>query len=78
MTNPTNTKGVHDAKLAEYRRKISAVLNWAETKESFDTSFVNSLSETVDRYGELTWNQERALDKIIRSFNIDVDEHADD
>lgn len=56
----------------DYGDRIQAVLDWAEGRPNFDTSFVESLSERYDRFGELTGNQEDALDRIIERFRINV------
>lgn len=52
--------------------KIEAIREWAEFKPWFDLSFVDSLEEAYNDYGELTDAQECALDRIIEGFKIEV------
>ena len=54
--------------------KIKAVLAWAETDspESFDSSFVESLSEQYEERGSISPRQAMALDNIIDKFEIDI------
>jgi hypothetical protein len=56
---------------------IEAILNWAneEGNEDFDTFFVSDLQEKLDEYGELTANQEIALENICNRWNIDISEY---
>ena len=50
--------------------KIEAVQEWAEENTWFNTEFVDSLEEAMQKYGRLTENQESALDRIIDRFDI--------
>jgi len=52
--------------------RIDGVLDWAEEHPTFDTDFVESLKEQYNEKGELTMNQEQALDNIIERFDIGV------
>jgi len=54
---------------------LTAVKNWAETKEEFDDSFINSLIDGYEKYGSLTEKQSEALGNIIEKFRIDISEH---
>lgn len=50
---------------------IDLVLRWAETEPDFDTSFVDSLDEFIERRGMLTEGQRSALDNIIEKWGIE-------
>jgi len=54
----------------ESQDKIDAILDWANENYWFDTGFVDSLSEQLERKGRLTDNQESALDNLIEKFDI--------
>lgn len=54
------------------QEKIDAILDWAENNPSFNTNFVESLSEQLDGGKDLTEIQEAALNKIIKSFRIKI------
>lgn len=51
---------------------IKAVQNWALDNPDFDTSFVDSLAEGLEKFGSLTERQESALSNIISRFEIDI------
>ena len=57
---------------------IQAVNNWAmaDGNEDFDTTFVESLSEGLEKFGHLTERQVSALENIIDQFNIDISTYA--
>jgi hypothetical protein len=50
--------------------RIEVVLEWAEHKPFFDTTFIESLKEYYESHGELTMTQSEALDRIIEEWNI--------
>lgn len=52
--------------------KIDAILDWAEEHPEFDTDFVESLASQLEDKGELSENQEDALDNIIEKWHIPV------
>jgi hypothetical protein len=49
---------------------FSVIYKYAEKNQRFDTSFVQSVEESYDRYGELTISQEEALGNIIKKFRM--------
>lgn len=53
-------------------QKIETVLEWAETKQDFDTSFVKSIENYLEKHERITDRQEEALDNIIRRFKIEL------
>lgn len=50
---------------------VQLVLDWAESHPKFDTSFVESLAESLEEFDELTPNQRAALENIIAKFHIE-------
>ena len=56
---------------------LTAVKNWSEEadNESFDCSFIDSLTESFETYGNLTDRQFEALENIVERFHIDISEH---
>ncbi len=55
--------------------KLTAVCNWADDKQHFDPSFINSLTKNFEQWGSLTERQLEALDNTIDSCHIDISEH---
>ena len=51
--------------------KIQMILDWADTQKSFDTTFVEELSDKLGEWGELTDGQSAALDNIIEKWHIE-------
>ena len=49
---------------------IQQILEWAEEHDSFDTEFVESVSEAYDEYGDLTCAQREGLERIYARFRI--------
>lgn len=58
--------------------KISLIRKYAEDHPSFDTTFVDSLEEFLDKFDELTEAQSGALDNIIYRFRMSEDGDDDD
>lgn len=50
--------------------KIERILEWAEENPKFDTEFVERLQDQLDRAGELSVDQIRALDNILERWRI--------
>lgn len=64
---------LEDEDVAEYRRRCSMILNWAQCNiafENFDTSFVEELLIQLDEQDRITENQKAAVDRIIEAFKI--------
>lgn len=57
---------------------IKAIQNWAmlEGNEDFDTSFVESVAEGMEKFGEPTERQASAIENIITRFEIDIAKHS--
>jgi len=57
---------------------LKAINNWAmeEGNESFDTSFIDSLSEWYEEHQELTTGQENALRNIVNNCGIRISEYV--
>ena len=53
----------------DYEEKIRMILDWAESKPNFDTSFLEDLLEKMEEKG-LTNRQEEAVDRIIKKWRI--------
>ena len=49
---------------------IERVLDWAADHDWFDTSFVESLQEGLEKWGRLTPRQLEALENIIDQLDI--------
>lgn len=56
----------------ECKDKIDRILEWAEAHSQFDTEFVERLDDQLDRTGELSVDQIRALDNIIEKWHISI------
>lgn len=52
--------------------KIYAILDYADSRSSFDTDFIYSIKDYYETHGELSLAQEDALDNIITRFRIEV------
>ena len=53
--------------------KLKMVMEWAddgEAPDTWDNSFIESLSDQYEEKGYLSENQEAALDNIINKFGI--------
>lgn len=61
-----------------YQEKTEALMNWAQedAPETFDSEFIESLYERVEKGQFLTIKQEAAIDHIIEKFGIDVEAWA--
>ena len=57
---------------------INAIFQWSKEDDNseFDTSFIESLSEKLDQFGELTPRQEQALTNIVEKWEIDVEQYS--
>ena len=57
--------------------KINAAIAWADldAPAHFDSSFLESLADKLEKWGSLSPAQESALDNIIASFRIDVSDY---
>ncbi len=62
------------AKLGEYEDKCAAIMSWADERgdDDFDTTFVESIQEQIEKGRDLTQKQMDAIDNIIDQFRIDV------
>jgi len=54
--------------------KVKAVLAWAQEHPSFDTAFMESLSERLLEGRSLTEGQSTSLNNIIKRFKINIQE----
>lgn len=52
--------------------QINAILEWARKNTHFDSNFILSLKDKLEKSGRLTEAQVAALEKIIRRFKINV------
>lgn len=57
--------------------KIELIMEYAEKHPKFETGFVESLENFLDKFGSLTENQSAALDNIIYKFRITEDDDGD-
>lgn len=62
--------GGQDAAADDPQELIGRILEWAESNDSFDTSFVESMQEALDQRGGLSDRQLDALRNIIRRWRI--------
>ena len=77
--DPVNWPGQRkrSKKVVTTEEKIEAVMEWLDTDApgSFDNGFIESLHDSHEQYGELSPRQMVALDNIIESFNIVIEEY---
>ena len=66
-TSPT---GDDDGEARRAGGLIERVLDWAADHDWFDTSFVESLQESLEKWGRLTPRQLEALENIIDGLDI--------
>jgi len=59
-----------ELKVDRYKGKIAKILEWAESKPSFNTEFVESISDNIEERGRVTDKQAEAIDNIIRRCRI--------
>lgn len=55
---------------------VNGVLAWAEDHPDFDSSFIESLSESVEKRGELSEKQRDAVENIAAKWKIDIGEYV--
>lgn len=54
--------------------KFKGIYSFVEnTNVSMDMSFIDSVADSYDTYGRITDRQERALNNIIKKFNINLE-----
>ena len=53
------------------REKLNMITKWADSNLWFDMDFIESLKDQIAFKKTLTFNQEKALNKIIKKFNIE-------
>ena len=59
-----------ELKVDRYKGKIAKILEWAESKPSFNTEFVESISDNIEERGRVTDKQAEAIDNVIRRCRI--------
>lgn len=57
-------------KLSEAITLCNEILEWADAKGSFDTTFVESVQEQIVKQDFVTERQYEALQKIYRTFDV--------
>ena len=55
----------------EALEKVEAILEWASERPDFDTDFIDSLYERLEKGFSLTDGQETALENIIEKWGIE-------
>jgi len=50
---------------------IDLIYEYAADHKSFDTEFVDSISEALEQYGELTYSQSSACENIVKRFRME-------
>lgn len=57
-------------------QKIDAILEWAQSNDTFDITFVESLYDRLENGYELTDKQKLAVLNIIEKFEIPIEEYV--
>lgn len=58
------------------KQKLDRILQWSKKNPKFNTSFVNSLQESLQTFDSLTDSQEKAVNNILKKFRISSDSIA--
>jgi hypothetical protein len=54
---------------------VKSILAWADDHPRFDASFVEDVHEKLLKYGHLTEGQRTALERIVETWHIDLEEY---
>jgi len=55
----------------DYERMLSRILEWSETKCTFDATTFEGIQDNYQEYGDFTMGQESAIENVYNNWRIE-------